>query len=236
MRRVVFGNGLGRVGVCRLSREGQGWRTGLGAGAGAGFSEGLWSPEPRAGPAWLPANGVLLTGLPVTWGVVRAAGGPIQQMRKWRPGRSGFLPDHNPSAPNQASCPGSSLSTLAAALHPGGQVEAQIILRQACLPWTRAVLVASCAYFTQTPAPGLCCWASCPSSAGTACSRPLEPPGTVIGLSTVWCLQTRGRSLLGKGVEPRPRSCTPLTTLSCSHAVWLPAHTLGGPRPLAWQS
>ena len=31
----------------------------------------------------------------------------------------------------------------------------------------------------------------------------------VIGLSTVWCLETRGSSLLGKGVEPRPRSCTP---------------------------
>ena len=86
MRRVVFGNGLGRVGICRLSREGQGWRTGLGAGAGADFSEGLWSPEPWADPAWLPAHGVLLTGLPVTWGAVRAAGGPIQQMRKWRPG------------------------------------------------------------------------------------------------------------------------------------------------------
>lgn len=103
VRRVVFGNGLGRVGVCRLSREGQGRRTGLGAGARAGFSEGLWSPEPRAEPAWLPAHGVPLTGLPVTWGAVRAAGGPIQQMSKWRPGRSGFLPDHDPSAPNQAS-------------------------------------------------------------------------------------------------------------------------------------
>lgn len=143
---------------------------------------------------------------------------------------------HDPSAPNQASCPRSSLSTLAAALHPGGQVEAQIILHWACSPWTRAVLVASYAHFTQTPTPRLCCWASCSSSASTACSRLLEPSDVVIGLSTVWCLETRGHSLPGKGVEPWPHSCTPLTMLSCSHAVWLPTPTLGGPCPLAWQS
>ena len=186
MRRVVFGNGLGRVGICRLSREGQGWRTGLGAGAGAAplkgsdFSEGLWSPEPWADPAWLPAHGVLLTGLPVTWGAVRAAGGPIQQMRKWRPGRLGFLPDHDPSAPNQASCPGSSLSTLAAAaprrpsespdytspgllaLDPGSLGGFLYLLHPDSRPWTLLLGIMSVfcwhSLFTAAGAPGHGYW------------------------------------------------------------------------------
>ena len=52
MRRVVSGNGLGRLGVWGLSTEmeGAGRRIGRGAGGRARFSEGLRSPEPQAGP------------------------------------------------------------------------------------------------------------------------------------------------------------------------------------------
>lgn len=52
MRRVVSGNGLGRLGVWGLSTaiEGPGRRIGRGAGGRARFSEGLRSPEPPAGP------------------------------------------------------------------------------------------------------------------------------------------------------------------------------------------
>lgn len=114
-------------------------------------------------------------------------------------------------------------------------MEAQIILHWACSPWTRAVW-----------------WLPMPTS-------PRLPPQTLLlgivlksaqhSLLTATGAPRRGYWIVhclvfgDERAQPRVKewslghtSCTPLTMLSCSHAVWLPTPTLGGPCPLAWQS
>lgn len=174
MRRVVFGNGLGRVGVYVLSTEmeGRGRRTGCKAllKGRADLVSHLRSPLDRATCDLAGRCGAVV---------------PILQKRKqvWRDpflpsdtqlfsGR--VLPPSSPSAPNQAPCSGSLLPWRLPCT-TGGWVEAQVPHPWPTCPVPRQP--------TLPRLPPLDLVSSCPSPASTSLRR---TSGTSRGPRGVW--------------------------------------------------